>query len=93
MHGASSKSLVRCQSVVRQAGCKYSKRLRRCRGPVGDTWHLDEKYLKTNGQFQYLWRAVDLTRVIHDASAASSGTRLRQAGSPFSPSTYCTSMP
>jgi transposase-like protein len=30
------------------------------RGPVGDTWHLDEEYLlKTNGQFQYLWCAVD----------------------------------
>ncbi len=32
-------------------GCKYSKRLRRCRGPVGDTWHLDEVYLTINGQF------------------------------------------
>jgi putative transposase len=41
-------------------GCNYSKRLRLCRGPVGDTWHLDEEYLlKTNGQFQYLWCAVD----------------------------------
>ena len=41
-----------------KVGRAYSKRLRRCRGPVGDTWHLDEEYLKTNGQFQYLWRAV-----------------------------------
>ena len=41
-----------------KVGRAYSTRLRRCRGPVGDTWHLDEEYLKTNGQFQYLWRAV-----------------------------------
>src|SRR5205823_4409663 len=25
----------------------------------GDTWHLDEMYLKINGKTQYLWRAVD----------------------------------
>ena len=34
-----------------------------------------------------------LTRIIHDASATSADTRLRRAVSPFSPSTYCTSMP
>ena len=26
---------------------------------MGDTWHLDEVYLKINGQHKYLWRAVD----------------------------------
>jgi putative transposase len=40
-------------------GGEYSKRLRKCRGPVGDTWHLDEVYLKIDGRNQYLWRAVD----------------------------------
>jgi putative transposase len=40
-------------------GAEYSKRLRKCRGPVGDTWHLDEVYLKIDGRNQYLWRAVD----------------------------------
>ena len=34
-----------------------------------------------------------LTRIIHDDSAASADTRLRRAVSPFSSSTYCTSMP
>jgi len=34
-----------------------------------------------------------LTRIIHDASATSADTRLRRAVSPFSPSTYYTSMP
>jgi putative transposase len=38
---------------------EYSKRLKKCRGPVGDTWHLDEVYLKIDGRNQYLWRAVD----------------------------------
>lgn len=40
-------------------GAEYSKRLKKCRGPVGDTWHLDEVYLKIDGHNQYLWRAVD----------------------------------
>ncbi|CDF34483.1 unnamed protein product [Chondrus crispus] len=40
-------------------GREYAKRLRRNRGRLGDTWHLDEVYLKIDGRFQYLWRAVD----------------------------------
>ena len=40
-------------------GAEYSKRLKKCQGPVGDTWHLDEVYLKVDGRNQYLWRAVD----------------------------------
>ena len=31
--------------------------------------------------------------MIHESSAVSADTRLRRAVSPFSPSTYCTSMP
>jgi putative transposase len=32
----------------------------RCRRPKpGDTGHLDEVVLKTNGETRYLWRAVD----------------------------------
>ena len=38
-------------------------------------------------------RDTGLARMIHDASAASADTPLRQAVSPFSSSTYCTSMP
>jgi hypothetical protein len=34
-----------------------------------------------------------LARIIHEASAVSADTRLRQAVSPFSLSTYCMSMP
>jgi putative transposase len=46
-------------SVVLQGWMRTFKRLRQCRGSAGGTWHLDEVYLKINGQFQYLWRAVD----------------------------------
>ena len=29
------------------------------RRPQGDTWYLDELFVKIQGQQQYLWRAVD----------------------------------
>jgi putative transposase len=32
---------------------------RRRAWPVGDTWHLDELFVRIRGQRQYLWRAVD----------------------------------
>jgi putative transposase len=40
-------------------GKDYAKRIRARRGQLGDTWHLDEVYLKIDGRLQYLWRAVD----------------------------------
>ena len=40
-------------------GLDYARRLRRRRGRMGDTWHLDEVYLKIDGRMVYLWRAVD----------------------------------
>src|SRR6202049_1535060 len=40
-------------------GQDYAKRIRARRGQLGDTWHLDEVYLKIGGRLQYLWRAVD----------------------------------
>lgn len=33
--------------------------LRRRRPRPGDKWHLDEVFLKINGETHYLWRAVD----------------------------------
>tara|TARA_R110002167_G_scaffold91458_1_gene245968 strand:+ start:4784 stop:4969 length:186 start_codon:yes stop_codon:yes gene_type:complete len=29
------------------------------RGQLGDTWYLDEVFIKINGVLHYLWRAVD----------------------------------
>ncbi len=40
-------------------GHTYSKRLHIQRGRLGDTWHLDEVFLRINGTLQYLSRAVD----------------------------------
>ncbi|GHO89440.1 hypothetical protein KSZ_74460 [Dictyobacter formicarum] len=37
----------------------YANELRRRRPRCGDTWHLDEVYLKISGKTHSLWRAVD----------------------------------
>ena len=40
-------------------GQAYANGLRRRRPRPGDKWHLDEVFIKVNGQRHYLWRAVD----------------------------------
>lgn len=40
-------------------GPDYAARLKRRRGRLGDTWYLDEVFVKIRGKRQYLWRAVD----------------------------------
>ncbi len=40
-------------------GLDYARRLRRRRGRMGDTWYLDEVFVKIQRRPQYLWRAVD----------------------------------
>jgi len=40
-------------------GSKYAKRLRRWQGGYGDTFYIDEVFVKINGQQKYLWPAVD----------------------------------
>ena len=43
----------------RTFGLDYARRLRHRRGRQGDTWHLDELFVKIRERQQYLWRAVD----------------------------------
>ena len=43
----------------RTFGPAYARTLRRRRGRMGDTWHLDELFVNIQGRQQYLWRAVD----------------------------------
>ena len=43
----------------RRFGLDYARRLRHRRRRRGDTWHLDEQFVKIQGRQQYLWRAVD----------------------------------
>ncbi|MGW3746346.1 IS6 family transposase [Streptomyces sp. NPDC005146] len=40
-------------------GQAYANALRRRRPCPGDKWHLDEVFIKINGELKYLWRAVD----------------------------------
>ena len=40
-------------------GPEYARSIRRKRGRLGDTWHVDEVFVKIQGQQLYLWRAVD----------------------------------
>jgi putative transposase len=40
-------------------GALYARRLRRKHGGYGDTFYIDEVFIKINGKQHYLWRAVD----------------------------------
>ena len=40
-------------------GPEYAGTIRRKRGRLGDIWHVDEAFVKIQGQQMYLWRAVD----------------------------------
>ena len=40
-------------------GPRYRRRLKRREGRLGDTWHVDEVFIKIRGRLHYLWRAVD----------------------------------
>ena len=49
--------------TVRNGCDKFGQRccsqIRKNRGRLGDTWYLDEVFIKINGVLHYLWRAVD----------------------------------
>jgi putative transposase len=47
-------------------GQTFANDLRRRRPRPGDKWHLDEVFVKLNGQPHYLWRAVDQAGVVLD---------------------------
>src|SRR5918998_736242 len=47
-------------------GTDFAAKLRKRRPRPGDTWHMDEVYLKINGELFYLWRAVDQHGVVLD---------------------------
>ncbi len=40
-------------------GQAFARKLRHRRGQPGDTWHLDEVFIRIRGERYYLWRAVD----------------------------------
>ncbi|MEJ6079910.1 DDE-type integrase/transposase/recombinase [Vibrio sp. 1-Bac 57] len=45
--------------MVKKYGAIYCNKLKKNRGKLGDTWYLDEVFIKINGVLHYLWRAVD----------------------------------
>jgi transposase-like protein len=51
---------------VPEVGRSFADKLRRRRPRPGDTWHLDEVFLRINGEQHYLWRAVDKHGVVLD---------------------------
>ena len=40
-------------------GQEYARKLKKRQGRLGDTWYLDEVFIKISGELHYLWRAVD----------------------------------
>jgi putative transposase len=54
------------RSWCRTFGSEFAAKLRRRRPKPGDTWHLDEVFLRINGVLHYLWRAVDQHGVVLD---------------------------
>mgnify|MGYP006122434833 CR=1 FL=1 len=44
---------------VNKFGSKYAKKLKRKHGCFGDTFFIDEVFIKIDGKQHYLWRAVD----------------------------------
>ena len=50
----------------RKFGAEFARKLLRRRPRPGDTWHLDEVFIRINGKLHYLWRAVDQHGVVLD---------------------------
>ena len=42
-----------------KVGATYALSLRRKQGRLGDIWHIDELFVKIQGEQLYLWRAVN----------------------------------
>jgi putative transposase len=47
-------------------GASFANNLRRRRPRPGDKWHLDEVFIRIQGEQHYLWRAVDQDGVVLD---------------------------
>jgi putative transposase len=79
-------------------GADFARKLRRRRPKPGTIWHLDEVYLRINGELHYLWRAVDQNGVVLDilvqerrnATAAKRFFKRLLAGLKFKPSRIIT---
>ena len=58
----SERSSLSYETIRRRCikfGPKYASRLRKCNRGFGDTWYVDEVFVRIDGQRGYLYRAVD----------------------------------
>jgi putative transposase len=62
-------------------GPAYARELRRRRPRPGDKWHLDEVFVKINGEQKYLWQAVDQDGMCSTSSYRTGGTQPRPGAS------------
>jgi putative transposase len=58
----------------RKFGAGFAAKLRRRRPKPGDTWHLDEVFLRINGALHYLWRAVDQHGVVLSSACSQASS-------------------
>jgi putative transposase len=61
--------ILTCEAVrywCRTFGQTYANQLRHRRPRPGDTWHLDEGFLRIHGAWHYLWQAVDQDGHVRD---------------------------
>ena len=61
--------IVSCRSIRRwclKFGASFSSNLRRRRPRPGDKWHLDEVFIRIQGELHYLWRAVGQHGIVLD---------------------------
>ena len=59
-----SRESIRLWSI--KFGAIYTRRLKRKHGDYGDTFFIDEVFVKINGKQRYLWRAVDQESPPHE---------------------------
>jgi hypothetical protein len=60
------------RSWCNKFGPVYARSIKKRRGPLGDTWYLDEVYIGTvRGERRYLWRAVDQESLPHEKRVLS----------------------
>ncbi|RPK32053.1 hypothetical protein EES39_39525 [Streptomyces sp. ADI92-24] len=76
--------IVSHETVLRwcaKFGQAHANGLRRRRPRPGDKRHLDEVFIKINGEQKYLWRAVDAEGNVLDILVRTGGTPLRPGAS------------
>jgi len=64
-------------------GPKYAKRLKRRHQGFGDTFYIDEVFVKIGGKQQYLWRAVDQDGEVVDVFLQARRVQFIQSWSPL----------